>query len=219
MSCISTLCGSQQLADDEYLEEPYHDKQHTMIRNHRHKTDPHIARIHIVSPTAGELFYLCCLLLTCPARNYRNLRIIDGRTFSTFHEAATYCGLFSTQDEGMYTMQEAILSLAAPPQLRFLFSHLILKGYPARPLWDQFEHHLTYDWTVIAPSHEIGYDRALQEIAHFLEESGRSLADYGLPQPVLRSPKVSSELQIFGDRQYELQETADTMVHAMDEDQ
>ena len=76
-----------------------------------------------------------------------------------------------------------------------------------------------YDWTVIAPSREIGYDCALQEIAQFLEESGRSLADYGLSQPVLCSPEVSSELQIFGDRQCELQETADTMVHVMGEDQ
>src|SRR6202023_2835737 len=105
----------------------------------------------------------------------------------------------------IYTMQETVLSLAAPPQLRFLFSRLILEGYPARPLWDRFENHFTYDWTIIAPSREIGYDRALQEVAHF--------------QPILRSPEVSTELQIFGNRQSELEQTADSMVHMMDEDQ
>ena len=63
------------------------------------------------------------------------------------------------------------------------------------------------------------HHRALEEISHYLEDSGRSLTDFGLPVPILRSPEVSSELEAFTGREEELQSCTNDMVNRMDEDQ
>ena len=208
----------RNIDDEEYMEEPIQGKARQRVQPRRRNTGL-IARIQTVSPMAGELFYLRCLLLHRPARNFRDLRKFDDKVYNTFHEAAIHCGLFQTEDEGWYAMNEAEQSFQTPRQIRFLFSRIILEGYPAKPLWDRFQCSLTYDWTNVAPTNETGINRALQEISLYIEESGRSLADFGLPQPILRSPEVSAEIDVFDGREHELDQEVKNMTDAMDADQ
>jgi hypothetical protein len=90
-----------------------------------------MAHIQNVSPAAGELFYLCCLLTHQAARSFEDLCIFEDNRFDTFYEAAIHLGLFVTMDEGYYSMEEAVASYIPPSQLQFLCTHIILEGYPA----------------------------------------------------------------------------------------
>src|ERR1700722_1088421 len=47
-----------------------------------------VSQITMVSPTAGELFYLRCLLMRRAACSYSDLRTVEGTTYETFHDAA-----------------------------------------------------------------------------------------------------------------------------------
>ena len=96
-------------------------------------------------------------------------------------------------------MEEAVASYVPPSQLQFLFAHIILEGYPARPLWDTYCEPLSVDLIQNLHSTEKGVDHALQHIAEFIEDSGRSLEHFGLPQPQLHSPEVITELEAFED--------------------
>ena len=53
-----------------------------------------VTRAHIVSPAAGELFYLCCLLMCQPAHSFAKVCTIDRITFDIYQEAAIWLGLF-----------------------------------------------------------------------------------------------------------------------------
>ena len=68
----------------------------------------------MVSPTAGELFYLHCLLAHKPAESFTDLRTVDGVTLDTFHEAAMRIGLFTNQNEGQYVLIDTTLSFCTP---------------------------------------------------------------------------------------------------------
>lgn len=205
------------LLDDEFLEQ-------VILGTDRRKVCPRrvgekVSRLQTLSPTTGEVFYLRCLLARQPAYDFEDLRIINGVTYQTYHEAAIEFGLFSDINEGYYALQEAIASFQTPGQVRFLFARVVLEGYPARPLWDRFHEYLTLDTTMATSSQERGTDRALQHISEFLEDGGRSLKDFGLPEPTLRSAEVLSELEAFEGRHDELRIESNTMVEAMNPEQ
>jgi hypothetical protein len=81
-----------------------------------------VTRLQTISPTAGEVFYLRCLLAHHAACSFVEVRTIDGIVHSTFHQAALHLGLFTNENEGHYAMLEAVSSYCTPAQLRFLFS-------------------------------------------------------------------------------------------------
>lgn len=97
-----------------------------------------MAHIDTVPIHMGEVFYLHSLLLHCMASSFTDLCTIEGHTFSSFHEASSDIGLFNNQNKGFLTMEEAIQSLCTLAQLHFLFTQIILEGYPAVPLWESF---------------------------------------------------------------------------------
>jgi hypothetical protein len=139
-------------------------------------------------------------LMHRPARHYEDLHIFENATFPTYHEAAIHLGLFTSNDEGFYAMEEAVASYVPPSQLWFEFAHIIMEGYPARPLWDAYHDALSIDFIHGLHSSERGIDSTLQQIGEFIEDGGRSLQQYGLPQPQQRSPEVISEIEAFEDQ-------------------
>lgn len=121
-----------------------------IVGTHAMKVSPRrsgrkVCQIQTLSPTAGEAFYLRCLLMHRPAQSFVDARTIDGMIYDTYHEAALQLGLFRTRNEGYYAMFEAVSSFCTPTQLQFLFARVILEGYPAQPLWDEFCH-CTHCW-------------------------------------------------------------------------
>ena len=174
----------------------------------RRQVGTKVARIHMVSPTAGELFYLRCLLAHKPAESFTDLRTVDGVTWETFHEAAMRVGLFTNQNEGQYVLIDATLSFCTPFALRFLFGRVILEGYPALPLWEQFRYDLARDFIISTRSEERGIDMALQAISDNVHDGGRSLKQFGLPEPLRRSPEVVIEQETYSSRSHELRDAA-----------
>jgi hypothetical protein len=94
-------------------------------------------------------------------------------------------------------LQEGVESFILPHQLRFLFARIIPEGYPGCPLWNSFSEHLSLDFIDATSSEQQGIDLALQDIADFLQDSGRSLTAYGLPEPLLCTVEVAMEHNAF----------------------
>jgi hypothetical protein len=66
--------------------------------------------------------------------------------------------LWHPENEGYYALLEAVTSYQIPAQLCFLFTHIILEGYPAMPLWTQFRDDLAQDYIHQLHSSERGLD-------------------------------------------------------------
>lgn len=186
------------------------EKQHGGARNYavRQTRKNVVVRIHSVSPTAGEIFYLRAVLQHHRGRSFNDLRTVAGTTYGTWHEAALRLGLFHSENEGHYALEEAITALRTPAQLRFLFARIILEGYAAIPLWDDFKHFLTRDHVDRLHSESLGCDQALRDLAHFIREGGRHLSEYGLPEPDNLSRDTLAEMEAFEPRCEELREIA-----------
>ena len=172
-----------------------------------------------MSPTSGELFYLRCLLIRQPARSYVKLRTIDGIMFDSFHEAAVRLGLFANENEGQYALADAVASFCTPAQIRFLFSRIVLEGFSAIPLWNEFRLPLAQDFIMQTHSEEHAMDLCLLALAAAFQDGGRALGHFGLPQPRLRCPEVVSEIEAFAGRHAELLRDAQTRYTHMNTDQ
>jgi PIF1-like helicase len=205
------------LGPDDHLEQPIPGCVRQKVSPRR--VGCKVTRIRVVSPTSGELFYLRCLLIRQPARSYAQLRTVDGITFDSFHEAAIRLGLFANENEGQYTLTDAIASFCTPAQIRFLFSRVVLEGFPAVPLWDEFRLALAQDFMMQTHSEERAIDLCLLALAAAFQEGGRALAHFGLPQPRLRCPEVVSEIEAFAGRQNELLLDAQTRYTHMNAEQ
>ncbi|TVY62600.1 ATP-dependent DNA helicase pif1 [Fusarium oxysporum f. sp. cubense] len=151
-----------------------------------------ITRIHAIPPRVGELFYLRILLQNRPAYSFIDLRTIDGTVYSSYQETAVALGLFRDVCEAQYALEEAVSSFALPPQLRFLFAHLLLDSpSPAVALWERFGPALSADFA-LHYSHDEAISRTLQSISRILRGNGATMRQFGLPEP----PGVERELQL-----------------------
>jgi len=92
---------------------------------------------------------------------------------------------------------EAIQSLKTPRQLRLLFVHLLVNDCVPTPLghWETFQESFALDYTLRNNNTlDLGLDHALQEIGQCLEEYGKTLSDYSLPEPMSYGREVEHEL-------------------------
>jgi hypothetical protein len=205
------------LQADEHLEE--------VIRGcTRNKVSPRrvgskVARLRVISPTAGELFYLRCLLCRLAARSFAQLHTIDGVVHDSYHEAAIALGLFSNENEGHYALLDAIASFCPPTQLRFLFSRIVLEGFPGVPLWNELKLQLAQDFIRNCRSEERGIDLSLQALQLLFQDAGRTLNQFGLPQPLLRCPEVVTEEETYRPRAALLRQEADVALQRMTDEQ
>lgn len=181
----------------------------------------HLSRIHSVSPAKGEVFYLRSLLLHRSATSYVDLRTINNLVYPSFQDAASQLGLFADEQEAHYAISEAIDTLKTPRQLRVLFVHLLVNDCVPSPLslWRDFRSDLSRDFTLRAQNDEaLGTDSALRELGSYLEEYGRTLADFGLPTPISFSTEVLHELHRWRDHT-SLQNSADSAASSFNAEQ
>jgi hypothetical protein len=189
--------AAQAHRSNYYIEQPNVDNSppmHVILRSSAH---PHISRIRDVRPSEGEVFYLRALLQHRPASSHVDARTVDDIEFPTFQEAATELGLFANENESAYALMEAIQTLKTPRQLRLLFVHLLVNDCVHTPLahWETFQESFALDYTLRNNNAiDIGLDHALQEIGQCLEEYGKTLSDYGLPEPISYGREVEHEL-------------------------
>lgn len=106
-----------------------------------------------------------------------------------------------------------------PAQVCFLFTWISLEGYPAVPLWEEFQLSLAQDFIMQTHSCERGVDLCLLSLAASFQEGGRTLSQFGLPQPILCCPEVVLELETYADRAEQLAGDAHTQYASMNDKQ
>jgi hypothetical protein len=158
-----------------------------------------ICRIQMVYPRHGDVFYLRALLLHRSARNWIDLRTINGVVYSTYQEAARAMGLFDNRDEGIMAFEE-LLDFGAPPsQLRWIFAVLAVEGGPALIIWEAHEDALSADIkdtmlrVTSSPQPALVRNEVLIALQSLLQGLGKSLVEIGLPEPTERQEEVNAE--------------------------
>jgi hypothetical protein len=182
----------------------------------------HLSRIQSIRPSKGELFYLRALLQARASNSFSDVRTVNNIEYPTFQDAAIQLGLFADTNEAMYAMLEAVQTLRTPRQLRVLLVHLLVNDCVTTPMvmWETFHAELAYDFTLRNENVlEIGINLALEEMAALLEEYGRKLSDFGLPEPVIHTPEVIHELARWGSNRELLAERADRAVEILKPEQ
>ncbi|KAL7284959.1 hypothetical protein ACG7TL_000048 [Trametes sanguinea] len=193
-----------------------------MLVVQRASTHTHIARIQPARPSEGERFYLRTIALHRPFRSFEDARTVDNFTFPTFQDAANALGLFAHENEGQLALAEAVSSLYTPRQLRLLFIHLLVNDCILSPhsLWNSHRDSLSHDFTLHHHCDSaLGFNDALQELSHLLEEYGRSLSEFGLPQPSIVSTEVQHELERWAPLRQQMQLSSETSFAALNAEQ
>ena len=173
-------------------------EMHVILHNSSHR---HLSQIGGVCPSQGELFYLCWILQHRPALSFEDACTVDDHLFRTYQEAATVMGLFVDENEGIYALREFIETLHTLWQLQILLVHLLVNDLLPTPInvWNDIHEHFALNFTLQNGGLvEIGVDRVLQELITYLEEYGKQLADYGLPEPDSHSQEVEHEMVCWG---------------------
>lgn len=158
-----------------------------------------ISRIQMVYPRHGDVFYLRALLLHKSARDWIDIRTINGITYPTHQEAARALGLFDDQNEGIMAFEELVAFGVAPAQLRWLFALLGAEGNPIMSIWDKYQNEMSADIrdrmlrVTSMPDTNLIYNELLLSLQNLLQGLGKSLSEIGLPEPVERQEEVDTE--------------------------
>ena len=143
-----------------------------------------ISRMASAKPSQGERFFLRLLLLHTPgAKSYSDLRTVDDITYDTFREACSALGLLSDDTEWYNSMLEAS-TFQMPSQLRQLFATILVYCDPSDPLsiWNEFKTSMIEDFVYMSMSTDDAENKALCKINSVLQQHGRCLLDFNLPE-------------------------------------
>ncbi len=151
-----------------------------------------IARMHWISPTLSELFYLRILLAKIPAHSYEELLTYEDKTYGTFQEAAQARGLIVDEKEYRDAIVEAS-SFKTGCGLRQLLVCMIICGAPGRLLWDEFKHLFAEDYLDNLHDESKAYNSALCCIDRKLRLHGKGLEEVGLPKATDDSTELGRE--------------------------
>lgn len=211
--------NGEQLRPHEALEQPRNGVIRRKVAARQNGMKVTVTRITTVPISSGELFYIRLLLLHRPALSWEDLRTFDGITLDTYHQAALHAGLIENNNEGFLALEEAVQSLNTPAQLRFLFSRILLEGYPALPLYDHFRDALMLDFLDRTQDPALAEQLLLQDLSQSLADGGRRLSNFGLREPNRRDIEVDQELAFFRPQVNILAAHVDDMTHSMTEEQ
>ena len=154
-----------------------------------------ICRMNMLYPSVGEKFYLKLLLLHTTPRSFLLARTVDGTVHESFQAATRALGLLDDNTEGELCFNEAVESGFSPQQLRCLLVTLAMDGAPARNLLENNDNILMADFSELASTPiASAWNRCLQDLSDRLETLGRSMSDFGLPEPVRELTEVDREL-------------------------
>ncbi|KIL54493.1 hypothetical protein M378DRAFT_1055673 [Amanita muscaria Koide BX008] len=152
-----------------------------------------IGRMFNVHPKAGDLFYLRTLLTAVRGpTSFRDLRTVNGIEHHDFKSACNAMGLLEDDGEWRQCLQEASL-MQLGKQLRSLFATILIDCAPNNPLelWDQFKANICDDLQRTMVNNHIHPNPTEDEVYHYglflinkvLERHGKSVTDFGLPEP------------------------------------
>jgi hypothetical protein len=96
---------------------PVHENSNTVVTG-----------IRSVRPSQGELYWMRVIILTKPARSFKDLRTINGQDFDTYHEAAVELKMAATDNEFKACMADAVVENLSAHDLRVLACILMVDG-------------------------------------------------------------------------------------------
>ncbi|CCL99864.1 uncharacterized protein FIBRA_01889 [Fibroporia radiculosa] len=119
-------------------------------------------------------------------------------------EPSNSLGLTADDLKAEHALKEAVRTLKTPRQLRLFFVHLLVNSCVRSPIstWHTFQDAFALDHIVRSDNINIGVNQALEEIGRSLEEHGKSLGVYGLPEPAFHSREVELEFAQWKDREF-----------------
>lgn len=91
-------------------------------------------RVRSISPFTGELFYKRLLLLHVPVRSLLQLRVVNGRRYTTYQEAAKHLGIIE-QENGTYKTLLDAIGEGSPASVRRMFATMTMHGFPTAPIF------------------------------------------------------------------------------------
>ena len=129
--------------------------------------------------------------------------------------------LVSDGHKAEHALAEAVQTFKTPQQLRDFFVHLLVNDHVASPVtvWNTFQDALSHDLILKNDNVNIGVNETLQELQRGLEEHGKSLASYGLPQPLFHCREVEQELEKWDTQRRALGARSATAVSKLNEEQ
>ena len=158
-----------------------------------------IGRVVSLSPRHGDVFYLRVLLHHVPgAKSFEELRTVNGVVCATHREACCLRGLLQDDREWEVTMEDAAHA-QMPAQIRRLFVTLLLFCAPAEPP-QLFRRHLDAMSDDYARRYrdlpdELRAPLTLVELEQQLQQAGKELRDFGLPEVTPEERARVAELQ------------------------
>ena len=158
-----------------------------------------IGRMYSARPFMGDRYYLRLLLTVVRgATSFDHLKTVDGRSYPTFKSACIALGLLEDDGEWGALFREGAEFITGRA-LRHLFALALQHTTITNPLaiWETFGYsmcddvpHLLTTGRVPVPQGaeeiegRIDLDYGLYLIQEYLKEFGKSLSEYGLPEPV-----------------------------------
>jgi len=159
-----------------------------------------VGRMYSASPFQGERYYLRLLLTVVRgATSFENLRTVDGMVYPIFKGASIALGLLEDDGEWVALFREGAQFMTGRA-LRYLFALALQYTTISNPLaiWETFwpsmcddiPHILATGRVPVPPGPEeiegrIDLDYGLYLLQDILNEFGKLLLDYGLPEPLL----------------------------------
>jgi len=200
-----------------------------------------IGRMYAASPFMGKRYYLRLLLtMVRGATSFEHLQTVDGIVHETFKSACIALRLLEDDEEWIAMFRDG-QEFMTGHALRHLFAMALQHTTISNPLqiWQQFGHsfcddlsHLLRTGRVIVPAegnsmdNELSLDYRLYHIQQLLNEYGKTLAEFGLPQPVLEWRNMAGQrvenILVREEIGYEVEqqrELADVMRRQLNEEQ
>ena len=159
-----------------------------------------VGRMYSASPFMGERYYLRLLLTVVRGpRSFEHIRTVDGIVYPTFKEACLALRLLEDDGEWVALFREGAEFMTGRA-LRHLFALALQHTTMTNPLaiWEMFGRsmcddipHLLTTGNIPVPQgaeeieDQIDLDYGLYLIQEYLNEFGKTLLEYGLPEPVL----------------------------------
>jgi len=164
------------------------------------RTEHHlsITRMEVIAITAGELFFLRLILYNFPRQSFQDCMQFNNRSYGTYQEAAVASGIVKDNEEVCTCFEEAAhFQDTSPAELRSLFVMSTLQGFPTLKILyeDRFKQLLYDDFlhNYNPLNHEAAWNDLLCDLSRRFESDGKSMKDYGLPEPVVMKTELEIE--------------------------
>jgi hypothetical protein len=103
-----------------------------------------VCRIEVVYVTAGDIFYLYLILKNRPVVSFEDAYTVENVRHTTFQQSAVASGYVKDRKEALECYRNVAENTLTPngdihltpANLRGLFCHLTLEGYPTREIYD-----------------------------------------------------------------------------------